>query len=51
MSKLLKKIFSFTSLLFVISMFLFISVSWKIALGIMLFGWMMNIENEQKNLK
>jgi len=42
----MKKIFNFTSLLFGLSMILLLSVSWKIALGVLLFGWTMNIEND-----
>jgi hypothetical protein len=44
----MKKIFNFKTLLFIVSMWLFISISWKVALGVILFGWMMNLENDEK---
>jgi len=43
---LIREIFIFTTLLFGLSMFLLLSVDWKAALGVLLFGWMMNIEND-----
>lgn len=47
--RIIKKIFSLTTVLFLISMYLFISVDWKIAVGIILFGWMMNLENDDSD--
>jgi len=34
--------------LLILSMALLISVSWKVALGVFLFGWMINIDNKIK---
>ena len=35
----------FSWVIFIIAIVLLWTVSWKIAVGIMLFGWAMNIEN------
>ncbi len=37
----------FSWVIFIIAIVLLWTVSWKIAVGIMLFGWAMNIENRK----
>jgi hypothetical protein len=34
-----------TYIIFIIAMVLLWSVSWKIAIGVLMFGWGMNLEN------
>ena len=36
-------------IVFIIAMILLFSISWKIAVGVLLFGWGMNLENDLKN--
>ena len=38
-------------IVFVISMMLLWSVNWKIAIGVLLFGWSLNVENYLKYKK
>ena len=46
MNKETKKVINmFSWIVWVISMFLLWSVSWKVAIGVLMFGWAMNIEN------
>jgi len=51
MKKFLKEMFKFTTLLFGVSIFLFVSVDWRIAIGVLLFGWMLNIEHDEREEK
>jgi len=46
--RLKTKIKILQSIIFIIAMILLWSVSWKIAIGVLLFGWAMNLENSYK---